>query len=516
MFRAAHPEVMWGLGLDAETAALIKQSAGSGFELRNLSPDAAAWVRGGEDGPKVAWIPQPVWEELPSFRREECRADGAVRRILILAPDAEPMEPELVLAEGFFTAVRAPLSRFAVRDALLRLRELDSLAADLRRRTEEVELERELLARKSRHLGFLNRVLSRASASLDPATILAKVRTDLEQLLPVDVLCAVFWSRGARGLEADLYLHCPMAPAENTAWQEILLAAAERLGGGSVSDFRHNVITQSRHLRSAPLPTSGRLLMLPLSAGGEGFGCLALMTRKGLCLAKDEVTALNASATHLGLALRNALLFSQMKNMADHDGLTQIPNRRCFDERLRQESLRHVRYGQPLSLILFDLDHFKRINDTLGHQAGDAVLRQMAALLMETLRGTDLPARYGGEEFAVILPHTGPEQAAQLAERIRVRVARHRFDCGCGGNPVSMTVSAGVATLGEGADGASLVAMADQALYQAKEAGRNQVLMAEAGATLAPSPRRKGGKQTPPPLAVQDSAELLRAAGGAQ
>jgi hypothetical protein len=94
------------------------------------------------------------------------------------------LETEQVLAEGFVTAVRAPLTRFKVRDALLRLREMDSLTADLRRKTEEIALERELLVRKSNHLSFLNRVLSRASASLDAATILSKARSDLRSLLP--------------------------------------------------------------------------------------------------------------------------------------------------------------------------------------------------------------------------------------------------------------------------------------------------------------------------------------------
>lgn len=469
---------MWGLGLDPDTAATVEESAGPGFTLRNLPPDAVAWMRGNEGQSQAAWIPQTVWSAMPKSRRKACRAMDSLRRILILPEGAEPVETEHVLAEGFLTAVRAPLTRYNVRDALLRVRELDSLSADLRRKTDEVMLERELLERKSNNLSFLNRVLSRASASLDTATILSKAKTDLRHLLPVDVLCAVFWNRAANGpgLEAEMYMHCVMGPEENTAWQEILSAAAERLGGSPVSDFRQICLTPGAHMRPTPPPTGGRLLMLPLAAGGESFGCLALMTHKGLRLAKDQVQTLNAAVNHLALALRNAFLFRQVKSMADHDGLTKIGNRRRFEERLEEEAQRHGRYDLPLSLILMDLDHFKCVNDTFGHQTGDAVLRGTASLLVESLRSTDFPARYGGEEFAVILPHTSRDHAALLAERIRARMEVRNF--GENQGEVRLTVSAGVAALAPGARSRELVSLADQALYLAKNGGRNRVVVA--------------------------------------
>jgi diguanylate cyclase (GGDEF)-like protein len=478
MHRVEHPEIMWGLGLSPDAAGIIEESAGAGFSLRNLPPDAVAWMRGQEGQSQAAWIPQAVWESLPKSRRKACRAMDCLRRILIVAEGAEPLETEQVLSEGFLTAVRAPLTRYNVRDALLRLRELDSLSADLRRKTEEVMLERELLARKSNHLSFLNRVLSRASASLDATTILSKARTDLRHLLPVEVLCAVFWNRAANGpgLEAEMYMHCLMAPEAGAAWQEVLVGAAERLGGSPVSEFRQISLTPGGHPRQTPLPTSGRLLMLPLSAGGESFGCVALMTQKGMLLAKDQVQTLNAAVNHLALALRNALLYRQVKSMADHDGLTKIANRRRFEERLDEEALRHSRYEQPLSLILFDLDHFKCINDSFGHQTGDAVLRGTAGILVESLRSSDFPARFGGEEFAVILPQTSRDHAVLLAERIRTRVERRNF--GGAKAEVRLTVSAGVAALAPGARGHELVSLADQALYLAKNGGRNRVVMA--------------------------------------
>jgi len=480
MHSAEHPEIMWGLGLDRDTADYIEAAAGPGYALRNLPPDAVAWMRGSQGRTQAAWVPWSVWTSLPKNRRLACGQDDCVRRILLLDEDAELLETEQVLAEGFVTAVRAPLSRFKVRDALLRLREMDSLTADLRRKTEEIALERELLVRKSNHLSFLNRVLSRATASLDPATILSKARGDLRYLLPLTALSAVFWTRPEHGLglSAELYMPCLLTPPESEDWQQALLEAAEQKAGAKVSEYRQVCLVPDRNRKPVPGPSAGRLVLLPLSVGGESFGCLALMTDKGLRLAKDQVQTLNACVNHLALALRNALLYRQVKIQADRDGLTKIGNRRSFEERLASEAARHGRYDQPLSMILVDLDHFKRVNDTHGHPAGDEVLREMAALLGEGLRSSDYPARYGGEEFAVILPHTSREQAALLAERLRQRVAERVFRVGTAKAGLALTVSAGVASLPPGGTAQDLVLMADQALYVAKNNGRDRVVLA--------------------------------------
>lgn len=480
MHSIEHPEIMWGLGLDQDAADYIEAAAGAGYVLRNLPPDAVAWMRGSKGRAQAAWVPWSVWTSLPKNRRAACAQDDCVRRILLLDEDSEFFEAEQVLAEGFVTAVRAPLTRFKVRDALLRLREMDSLTADLRRKTEEIALERELLVRKSNHLSFLNRVLSRATASLDPATILSKARGDLRCLLPLTALSAVFWTRPehAQGLSAELYMPCLLSPPESDEWQQALLKAAEQKAGAQVSEYRQVCLVPDRNRKPVSGPSTGRLVLLPLSVGGESFGCIALMTDKGLRLAKDQVQTLNACVNHLALALRNALLYRQVKIQADRDGLTKIGNRRSFEERLSSEAARHGRYDQPLSMILVDLDHFKRVNDTHGHPAGDEVLREMAMLLGEGLRSSDYPARYGGEEFAVILPHTSREQAALLAERLRQRVAEREFRTGASKDVLALTVSAGVASLPSGGSAQDLVLLADQALYVAKNNGRNRVVLA--------------------------------------
>ena len=166
----------------------------------------------------------------------------------------------------------------------------------------------------------------------------------------------------------------------------------------------------------------------------------------------------------------------ELERLAAMDEMTGLWNFREFRRRLRDEWLRSERYGAPLSLVMFDLDNFKRFNDTFGHPAGDDALREFATRLVGGGRETDIVARYGGEEFAIILPHTDILMATRVAERIRAALGEFTFLIG--DRPARMTVSAGVATYptsGAVDSVDSLVEHADRALYRAKELGKNRV-----------------------------------------
>jgi len=168
----------------------------------------------------------------------------------------------------------------------------------------------------------------------------------------------------------------------------------------------------------------------------------------------------------------------QLRSMSLTDGLTRVANRRRFDDKLEIEWNRAMRHDQELSLLMLDIDHFKKVNDTFGHLVGDDCLVSMAGTLQgELLRATDLVARYGGEEFAVLLPATDGEGARQVAERMRQAVAGKPVPSGQGGPPVELTISVGVATMRPaiGAGSQELVRRADEALYAAKANGRNRV-----------------------------------------
>lgn len=162
--------------------------------------------------------------------------------------------------------------------------------------------------------------------------------------------------------------------------------------------------------------------------------------------------------------------------LASQDGLTGLKNRRAFEERMTEELARIRRSGQPVSLLLLDIDHFKAFNDSFGHPRGDEVLRTVARLFSRAIRDSDVAVRFGGEEFAVILPNTGVGGAQDIGERLRLLIASAPWE----DRPITVSVGAATAestsevTLGE------LIEQADRALYRSKQAGRNRVTLAEA------------------------------------
>ena len=175
----------------------------------------------------------------------------------------------------------------------------------------------------------------------------------------------------------------------------------------------------------------------------------------------------------------NALTNAQLYELAILDGLTRVYVVRYFKQRCREELKRSRRYNKPLTLIMWDIDHFKSVNDTYGHLVGDRVLHDVAAILKRSVRlDVDIVARYGGEEFVVLLPETEMNGAAILAERIRTSVEEHRF----GQDGLHVTVSGGLCDFPFHAhDYAELIGNADEALFRAKRLGRNRICVAERG-----------------------------------
>jgi diguanylate cyclase (GGDEF)-like protein len=160
----------------------------------------------------------------------------------------------------------------------------------------------------------------------------------------------------------------------------------------------------------------------------------------------------------------------KLEFQAYRDGLTGLYNKRYFELDFSAEIARSLRYQREMILVIFDIDHFKRVNDTFGHRLGDKVLVQLARLMTATVRQSDTVYRIGGEEFAIIAPETGAETGLQMAEKLRLAVAQQSF------HPVQqLTISLGVAALAEGDTRESLFERADKALYRAKESGRNRV-----------------------------------------
>jgi diguanylate cyclase (GGDEF)-like protein len=224
------------------------------------------------------------------------------------------------------------------------------------------------------------------------------------------------------------------------------------------------------------------LLAVPLKARNRTLGGLILTGRRGAFDATAH-RVLGILANQAAAALSNIQLLERIKELAVRDGLTGLYNRRAFSEQLIQSLAREERQQGRLALLLLDIDHFKKLNDTFGHPAGDAALRNTAETLQHHLRKADQAARYGGEEFAVILPGADEAGALQMAERVRQAIQKGQviFE----GARLAVTASFGVAVWPTDARQAdTLLSAADRALYAAKQGGRNRVVAASAVAAL--------------------------------
>lgn len=228
--------------------------------------------------------------------------------------------------------------------------------------------------------------------------------------------------------------------------------------------------TRGRNIKS--------LLCVPLLVKGRSHGCVLIEHSIPEAFDEDNVRLLEIITQQISIAIDNARLYEQLQEFANTDGLTQIYNRVFFQNRLQDELEQAQQLGYEVSVILYDIDNFKRFNDSYGHLFGDIVLKTLAQLVKESIRKDDIVARFGGEEFIILLPHTGKELACEKAEELRKKISELTIrdkDVAA-----SVTVSMGVSTFPTLAQTElTLLNSADEALYEAKNSGKNCVRMAK-------------------------------------
>lgn len=237
-------------------------------------------------------------------------------------------------------------------------------------------------------------------------------------------------------------------------------------------------LSDVRNYRSPVMPfktnSIGSVILLPLLYEKELMGILALFSEETNAFSPLQIDLLKVLGNQASISMVNARFHAEIERLAMTDGLTGLFNHRHFQERLSQEFNRLDRFSEPISLLLIDIDYFKKVNDTYGHPVGDAVLKGVADKIRNTVRTIDIPARYGGEEFAVILLNTDAKGAMNMAERLRKTVMNTEFSSEQ--KTFHVTISIGISTYAEGIKEGreEFIERADKSLYHAKRNGRNR------------------------------------------
>jgi len=234
-------------------------------------------------------------------------------------------------------------------------------------------------------------------------------------------------------------------------------------------DYYQYLFTCGRNINS--------LMCIPLTTSSRKFGLVLVEHTMNNAFDNENVRFLRIIAQQVGIVMENAELYLKMKEMARKDGLTGIYNRQYFQERLQAEFKEAQKNGWPLSLVMYDIDHFKKFNDMYGHLFGDKVLKSVAEVVASTLRKGDVLARFGGEEFTILLPQTSLDEAYEKVEMLRKLISEHVINDNL--ISVSVTASFGISSYDECALSENeLIRTADDALYEAKASGRNCVMTA--------------------------------------
>ncbi|MCH7493938.1 GGDEF domain-containing protein [bacterium] len=255
-------------------------------------------------------------------------------------------------------------------------------------------------------------------------------------------------------------------------------SSLERMGGQTLPEGLSIAPREPTALLERIDPES--MLLAPLFAGREQVGFVALMREHDPAFTPRDWTFFEVATADFSRILETRFLTGELRRLATTDGLTGLLNRRRFFELADQETERARRYGHSYCVLMIDCDDFKSVNDTYGHPVGDAVLKALAASLHMRARTGDLVARYGGEEFVILLLEAGAPAGRSVAEQVRQRIASLRVPAGKGGEEVSFTASVGVAAFPDsGEDLADILSAADDALYAAKKAGKNRVMVAK-------------------------------------
>jgi diguanylate cyclase (GGDEF)-like protein len=346
------------------------------------------------------------------------------------------------------------------------------------------------LQRTVDELAVLNEIGKALTSSLDIGEvmhlILAKVSELLKprnwSLLLRDQQTGELYFKAAVGAGSEMLMHLRLQRGEGIAgW------VAEHNAPLIVDDVIADPRFAARFDKTSRFHTKS-ILCVPLAIKGRVLGVIELVNGEGDgSFSTEDLRILSTVAEFSAIAIENAQNFAKVQELTVLDDHTGLFNSRHLKRTLEQEIIRATRFGHPVSLVFFDLDYFKRVNDTYGHQAGSKLLAEVGRLLLGTLRSTDVPVRYGGDEFVVLLPETSKDQAMECAKRLRAEISQWKFLAEEPYGPLKITASLGVASFPDDARAPDeLLRRADDAMYRVKAERRDGVAAAVPQQTSVP------------------------------
>jgi diguanylate cyclase (GGDEF)-like protein/PAS domain S-box-containing protein len=332
--------------------------------------------------------------------------------------------------------------------------------------------------RRADEMAIINRIGLTLTAGLEMSQVLVSLFEQCRQVLPVDVFSVAMYEPESGMIDYPLFYN----DGEFQVIEPRNIQTHPSMSGEVITRRRTiylpDLLTPEAEKQHSVIRLGGKptrsYVGVPLIVIDRVVGVISMQSYQPAAYSSEQISLLETIATQAAIAVQNARLYDQMKQLAITDVVTLLNTRRHFTSLGRREVERAIRYGRSLSVLMVDIDHFKRVNDTYGHNTGDQVLQAVAQLCRLALRATDIVGRWGGEEFAIVLPEADPSDGRLIAERIRRMVEEAAIPTPQGS--LKITVSVGVTTLHPECNTLEgLVDLADHALYAAKQSGRNNV-----------------------------------------
>jgi len=357
------------------------------------------------------------------------------------------------------------------------------LSNQLEKSNKALSKERDQLKKWNDDLSQLYQLNQKLSESLNLDEVIDSLMKNIKKIVPYDIACLYLKGWKESRVEADRgkWSRFIAEIAEETRQDGIRFTKSKRNIADSMARYGQSEVLIPLEVGKNKIGIL-RLIRIPKGPSGKksGFALKSLESQPSTLFYDYQSRVLSMISAPLAIAVRNAEMYRQVEELAVKDPLTNVLNRRAFTGILEREFRRASRYNTPITLMVLDLDYFKKVNDTYGHLVGDNVLREVAKICQGSLRDIDVLVRYGGEEFVILLPGTNLQEGMVVANRVKGRMEQHRFDAGV--HDISVTVSIGIAhypALPIIRTPETLFLQADQALYAAKRAGRNCIMATE-------------------------------------